>query len=650
MSDRRASAALALAISLASCATGPDAARPKKQGFTADELLAAGDFDGAARLYKREIDETGGGDDALREKFANASVHAATQHARASLAALDAGDVDRAVAEYHRAESYAPGLPVVREARGKVEARAAAEEKASRLREQAKAALATDPAEAARLLDEAAAAAPGDADLSRMRREAVLRVEADRSAARAESAWAAGDRAAVVRELAASQVGGRPTARADALRRRIEDDLVSDSAHAGESALRSSLEFGQAASLNDAVVAELRDRLVDKLLASARDLAATDRPATAALVESEAKSLNARVATPSLDRMREAATTIIVVRPFDDATGGKVDGASVARALRERVNLDAAGGGAPIVAVDDSDAARAAHPDALVATGRVNEARQVVARLGTEDTKVSYRVGSKRKTNPELDALALRLEAANVALRAAQADRDDAAARLKALTAPSLANGESAPRLSQSELRAAIAAAQKNADATEATLKSAKDAQAAADSAAKSAPREIDEAVMSEHVLPVTTKTKTAQLSAHVALSLASETVWSQDVSAVAEHKETISDGFAPAGIPPDPDDTPDDAAMAAKAADRFAALAAGGLRAAAEAGPRRRLEAARAAERAGRRDEAAEGYAMYLLSTADVATPERADAARALEELLGVHVVLRTAPRRDPQ
>src|SRR5215831_10096904 len=108
MSDRRASAALALAISLTACATGTDAARPKNQGYTADELLAAGDFDGAARLYKREIDESGGGDDALREKFANASVRAATQHARASLAALDAGDVDRAVAEFRRAEGYAP--------------------------------------------------------------------------------------------------------------------------------------------------------------------------------------------------------------------------------------------------------------------------------------------------------------------------------------------------------------------------------------------------------------------------------------------------------------------------------------------------------------------------------------------------------------
>jgi len=642
MSDPRAAALLALAFSLAACASG-SGDRPRDQGFTGDELLAAGDFDGAARLYRREIDERGGGDDELREKLANASVHAASAHAAAALRALEAGDVELAAARLSRADGYAPGLPIVRDAHVKIDARVAAAAKAARLREQAKSSMATDPAESARLLSEADAASPGAGDASRLRREANLRAEADRSAERAETAWAAGDRATTLRELSASQYAGRSTARADALRRRIERDLVADSSHADEAALRSASEFAQEAALDQAVVVHLRDRLVDKLLAAARDLADTRRPATAALLETEAKRLRADVATPSLDRVRDAATTTILIRAFEDGTGGKVDGAALARALRERINLDAAGGGTPVVAFDDSDAARAAHPGALVATGRVLSARLVAARLGDEDVKVKYRVGSRRAVNPEVDALARRVEEAATAARVAEIDQVVASAALSDAKTAGLGTTDAA-------MRARIAAAKTRADEADAALQCARDEEAALRKEAKTVAKEIDDPVFAERFIPVTTKTKTAQLSARVTLSLGVESVFAQDVSAAAEHKETISDGFAPAGVPPDPDETPDDAAMAAKAADRFAALAAGGVRAAADAGPRRRLEAARAAQRAGRRDEAAEGYATYLLSTADVASPERADAARALEELLGVHVALRTSPRRDPR
>ena len=62
----------------------------------------------------------------------------------------------------------------------------------------------------------------------------------------------------------------------------------------------------------------------------------------------------------------------------------------------------------------------------------------------------------------------------------------------------------------------------------------------------------------------------------------------------------------------------------------------------------RRFLRQGREAERQGRRDAAAEAYALYLLATPDTPSPQRADAARAVEELTGVHVVLRTGAERS--
>ena len=51
---------------------------------------------------------------------------------------------------------------------------------------------------------------------------------------------------------------------------------------------------------------------------------------------------------------------------------------------------------------------------------------------------------------------------------------------------------------------------------------------------------------------------------------------------------------------------------------------------------------------RDGRKDEAAERYALYLLATPEVGSTERAEAARALADLLGVHVALRTGARKE--
>src|SRR5256885_944104 len=104
MTDR-ALAAAALLLGLATaCRSAPSDAATSGggSGRSGDERLAAGDFDGAAREFQRQID-AGGESAALREKLLNAKFRAAAAHAMAATAAADAGDVDRARSELARA-------------------------------------------------------------------------------------------------------------------------------------------------------------------------------------------------------------------------------------------------------------------------------------------------------------------------------------------------------------------------------------------------------------------------------------------------------------------------------------------------------------------------------------------------------------------
>jgi hypothetical protein len=263
---------------------------------------------------------------------------------------------------------------------------------------------------------------------------------------------------------------------------------------------------------------------------------------------------------------------------------------------------------------------------------------------GREHRNVPYKSGTRRKANPEFDTLARKLQEASAAVREAQDDHRFAVDVLRNLRAAGFNTSSTNPRIGDVEYRTRLAAAQAVADRAEITLSRAKAEEFDVRQALSVTPRQVDEPVWSDHVLTVTTKIKTAQITARVELASGDERLLAQDVSAAAQHRETVADAFPPGGVPEDPDDTPDDATMAERAADRFAAAAAGRVRAASAEGARRHLLAARDAERAGRRDEAAELYSLYLLSTPETASPERAAAARALEDLLGVHVALRTA------
>jgi hypothetical protein len=652
MTLRRLAAAVLPAVCgvLAACAGAAPPTAPGAPGAPGrgDDYLVAGAFDDAVRAYERES-AASPDSPVLREKLLTARTRAAAAHAAAAMRAADAGDVAAARSELSVAERQAPDLPVVKDAQRSVEARAATAAKADGLRAQARAALLSDPDAAARLLAEADGIAPSqDPAVAKVRREANLRAEAWRSAGRAEEAWTARDRARTVRELEAARFGGRAVARAEELRRRIERDLLSDAAQADEAALRDSMKFAQDAGLQDAVVTALRDRLVQKLVASAEDLRQTHRPAVAALLEAEAKRLRPGIPTPARDSLFESIATTVLVAPFDDTTGGRVDGARLARALRDRLVVDSLGGGMPLRVLDDTDETRAAAPDAVRLTGRVLSARQSEGRVGRETRKVPYQAGTTRSPNPEFDDLISQVDEASAEVRKRADEHRSAVEFLNALGASNYVRTPGSSRIGDVVYETRLAEAQAGADHAKFLLDAAKATEFDLRQKLSATPREIDVPVIAEHVLTVTTRAKTAQLTAHVTLVCGSETLLSEDVSAAAQHKETISDAFEPAGLLADPDDTPDDAVMAALAADRFAAMATGRVRAAAEGGARRHLVAARRAEAAGQRDAAAEAYALYLLSTADVPSPERADAARALRELLGVHVALATGERRE--
>lgn len=649
MTSRRLAAAVLPALGgvLAACAGAAPQPAPGAQG-RGDDYLVAGAFDDAVRAYEREA-ATAPDSPVLREKLLTARTRAAAMHAQAAVRAADTGDVTKARAELAVAQGYAPDLPIVKDAQRSVDARAATVVKAETLRAQARAALVSDPETATRLYSEADEIAPSDdAALGKLRREAALRAEAWRSAGRAEEAWAAHDRERTVRELGAAQFSGRPVARAEGLRHRIEGELLTETSHADEAALRDAMRFAQDAGLQGAVAVTLRDRLVEKLLASAADLRQTHRPAVAALLEVEAKKLRPGIPTPARDSLFDAIATTILVAPFEDTTGGRVDGAHLARALRDRLVVDSLGGGMPLRVADDTDEARAAVPDALRLGGRVISARQTEGRVGREQKKVPYESGRKHGANPEYDDLIGKVDAAAADVRKLADEQRSAIEFLNSLGGSNSVRTPGSPHLGDAAYETRIADAEARVNDAKFLLDAAKATELDLRQKLAATPREIDVPVMSEHVVTVTTRAKTAQLTAHVTLVSGDDTLLSEDVSAAAQHKETIADAFEPAGLAADPDETPDDTVMADLAADRFAAMATGRVRAAAEGGARRHLVAARRAEKEGRRDEAAESYALYLLSTADVATPERADAARALRELLGVQVALATGARKE--
>lgn len=658
--------ALALALdaavlvpTLGACASGGtadgdpgDGSRaPQGVRATADDHLDVGDYDGALPLLQREL-AANPGDAELQEKFLNTRRLAAQRHANAALREAGRGEPEAAERHLARARELAPELPLVIRATQELAPKIEGTRRAAQLKAAAAEVIDSDPEKAQDLLAEARKAAPDDTELVTMLRYATLSAEATRSARRAGDLWDRGDRRRAVAELRTAVLDGKPVRASEPVRRRIETDLLAESRGAGADLprLRTLWRLAGDAALPDATTTTLRDRLVEKLLAKAGELSARGSVALAALCEIEAQSTGAKVAAPSAEKVRAASAITLAILPFDDDTRGAVDGARLARAIAERVTADAVRG-SMLVRVTSELPATPGYPN-LVVRGRVESQRMSGGRVGTESKKIRYETTKREVANPEADRIEAQIATARTDLAIAANAVADAQARLRrleelAFAAPSAGQR---PTAGEASYQTKLAAARADVDSAQRRADALRSDEAALRERYRQTPRTRSEPVFAETYLAVTTSMRTCQVAAQITITEGDRVLLEESISAAAEHRETTSPALREAGIPADPDETPNDAEMAARGADRFAGAAAARIREIAEDAARPLLLKGREMERAKDAAGAAETYALFLLSTPETATPERAAAARSIAELTGLRTALRTGyePEED--
>lgn len=619
-----------------------------RRGPTTWDRLDAGDVSGAVAGARAALAESPD-DPALQEEVRAATRLAAQRHAEAAATAARAGDMATAARELAVAEEYDADAAPVRKVRAVLGAKLAAHRETAASKARARELLRTDPQAAVEVLNEARGKAPYDAELVELVTDATRRAEADRAAERAAEAWDAGLRARAVEHLAAADHLGQPVPRARALLSRMETDLLADAAKTDAATLRAAWRVAVDAKLPPSTVDHLRDRLGEALARAAREHEAAGRIATAGLFQLEAQRIGAAGETGALDRARAARVVVLHVPAFDDATGGSVDGLRLARALRDRVKIDALGGSSALIVTDEPAPRGAAFPR-LVVAGEATSARITSGRIARETQTVRYVAGTRDSRNPAAARLDEELGAARKKLADAGEVATSAETRLRELEALPFGKGPggrvgtegdvvyqtrlASARAAVSDARRAVQAAQQDEFGVRQRI--------------LATPANVAEAVWAEAPLEVTTLSKSAEIVVRLRVLDGDEELLARNVTGAAVHRETVAPALPAAGVAADPDDTPDDATMAARAADRFAEEASGAVRGAAERGARRLLEEARAAERRSEPQAAAEAYAAFLLSTPETATPERADAARALHEILGSPPVVRTGYRAD--
>jgi hypothetical protein len=661
----RTAPALALAATLAAagCASspGPDegddrggagepASEPASAGrpVSGDEYLDAGDYEKAVLEFDR-LAAASPDDPAVREKLRTARRLAAQERATRAAQAAEKNDWARAAFELKKAEAYDRDALPVKRLRESLGSKFDAAKEIDESKGRAKELLATDPPAAVAALTDLRRRAPYDPEIVELLTDATRRVEADRAAGRAAEAWDAGVRRRAIEHLAAATIAGQPVPAAAALRRRMETDLAADAAAGGLTEQRDAWMLAVDAKLSPATVDFLRDRLGESLVREARTHEAAGRPATAALFELEAQRAGARVETRNLDRVRGTRAIRVHVAPFDDSTGGSVDGLRLARALRDRLAIDASGGSSALVATVDAAPAGATYPD-LAVRGVATSHRVTSGRIGRETQRVRYVSGMRNATSPAAVQLGADLTAARSRLERASDQVAVAETNLRHLR--NLGYGRGAGGTVPTEGDAAL---QTQIAGAEASLENAR---RVADRALReefdirqrilATPATVAEPVWDDVAIEVTTLFKTAEVVVHLRVLDGDRVLLDEPVSASEVHRETVAPAVPSAGIAADPDDTPDDAAMAVLASAKFADNAAGRVRHAVEGAARRLLEEARAAERGGDPAAAAETYAVFLLSTPENATPERAAAARAIFEILGAAPALRTGFRPE--
>ena len=652
-SARRVSALAALVAcgaALSACGTPTGALSPEEgarppiaqSAPTADEYMEARDYDRAADLYTRDLARTPG-DAELQEKSRTARRLAAQEHADAAGAAAARNDLVLAARELELAERYDSNAEPVRRVREALRARLTVRRDVEARKITARALIATDPAAAVNELAELRRAAPYDPEIVEMLTTATRRAGADAAAQRAEEAWAAGARRRAIEHLDVAVMGGAPVPRATALRRRIETDLLAESADAPLARLRADLQLARDAKLSVSTCDHLRDRLIDALQREVRRHEDAGHPATAALFEIEAQRAGGRTDARNADQIRAEHGIVLHVAPFDDGTGGSVDGLRLARAVRDHLVLQSAGGSAALTATTDP-APSTGYPHLRV-EGTASSQRITAGRVGRELQTVRFVAGTHDTANPAAVRLDAELTGARNRLARARELQMSAETRLRELEALGYGRGAGGTVGTEGDiaLQSRIASARTAVENTKRAATVAERAEFDIRQHILQTPSTVAESVWEERPVEVTTLIKTAEIVADVRVMDGTQTLFDQKVTGSDVHRETVSPGIPEGGIAADPDETPNDAVMAARAADRLADAVAGKIRATAESAARRLLEEARASERGGDSAAAAETYAVYLLTTSETATPERAAAARALYEILGSAPVLRT-------
>ena len=616
-------------------------------GSDADRLLAVGDFEAAARLYQDAlIDDPGSS--VLLEKLATARRSAAQLRASQALEAASRGDSVNARRHLAAAEEYAPTAPIVRRTRAQLDDVLRAAFRATELVAQAEDLMDRDPEGSQDLLAEARRLDPKSPRIVRLLQEATLRAEAARASVRAERYWTEGDRERAVRELETAKFEGRTVSHANSVRALMEGDLMRETLDGELDTLRSARAISIDASLSSAAVRTIRDRLVAKLSGDAGRLIEADRPAVAALLETECLRLGVPVATPALDAVTARAQIYVAVAAFEDGTGGDVDGLRLARAVAARLVADARGGGAALGVIEpgpDQERLLAAHPRALRLTGQAIDARVSEGPRNAITRRIDVRVNSRLEPNPEAMRAEAEVNEVDARLSAVRELVADAETELARLEAAPFVRGSGGVRVGQGrvDLELSIRRAEARRDNLQRKASALSNERAAAQERLLAIPQQRDVPIYGEQTIEVLEFRKVAKVTAKLRMVAGDDVLLDSTVTGTAVHDEVVAPAVPGADLAEDPDDTPDDAAMAREAAAHFAVVAAGSIRTAAERAARRFLLDARAAERAGNPAAAAEGYALYLLSTAEVASPHRADAARALYDLAGVRVPLRT-------
>lgn len=636
-----ATAGLALALGLLLSATLPGCAGTGNGDLAlrddGDRLLRAGNYEQAARAYERRLSAEPDSEE-LRENLRNAHELAARARAGQAVRALDRNEPDAAAAHLAIADSFAGYLGVVKRAHELIDPRIASAEAARKLRSEAQDCFDMAPERARDLLALAREKDPTNASITLLLQQATLRAEAERGTRKAAAAWSAGDREGVVDGLLDARYRGNLVPSARTVRERIERSLRAELHPDEPDRARADWEFAVRIGATSDTLRVVREAATLRLREAAAKLLSEGRPATAAVLEVSAQRMGDDSATPALDAVRSTSTVRLSVLPFEDATGGEIDGRRVSRAIAARIADDVRGGG---VAITVTGPGEPPIEGALRLAGRAVSRRVGRDDVGSTEETVSVRVGTRSEPAPGMEELGARLQEAQTAVRDADEElrkaRDDYRTVDEMPFIEPWRGGRS--RIGEVYYARLLAKSEQRVREAEYAAKQARAAELSVRETVRSVVGHVEVPILEERTRTVRQIQCSAEITVELRLTDDEGPLLEQSVTGSTRWRETVAPGFPDGGVPADLDESPDDTTLVTRAEANLAGLVSGMVRSRAEVAARRYLVRAREAEAAGRKNEAAEAYAVYLLCTAEGATPDRAAAAHAFEDLTGHRV-----------